>query len=199
MHLSEEFKVYWFTPQRNGTRSTKQFLESLGFRTVFHQFFFDSEKENYFFICNVRNPYSRLVSIFGLNSHHEKNFKRDFKQWTFEKFKSDIFLETYKVNYHKKILELNRPFNKFVRLENLKDDILSLHFVDLNNEKVKESFENSIIHNSYKNEFEEEMDEKNIKWFEFYDTEVADFVYNELEEQFILFNYKKNSWIDGTP
>ena len=199
MHVSLKHRVYWFTPQRTGTRSTKQFLDSLGFQTVFHQFTFDSVNENFYFVCNVRNPFSRLVSIFYLNSHHEKNFNRDFKSWVFDKIKSNHFLETYKVHYHKKLYELKKPFDKFVKLENLEKDILSLPFVDISVPQVKEVFENSIIHNSYKNEFDEEMMRKPSEWFKMYDEELAEYIYEELIEQFTLFNYQKESWKNGTP
>ena len=84
MHCSEKYKVYWFTPSRTGTRSTQQFLKALGFKTKDHHFDFDLNKKDYFFVSNIRNPYSRLVSLFYLNSHHLKVFSRDYKRWVFD-------------------------------------------------------------------------------------------------------------------
>ncbi len=80
MHISEKHKVYWFTPQRTGTRSTKELLRVMGFQTFDHHFTFDSNKKDYFFVSNVRNPYSRLVSLFYLYSHHLNDFQKNTKR-----------------------------------------------------------------------------------------------------------------------
>lgn len=198
MHFSEKYKVYWFTPQRTGTRSTKQLLRSLGFVTQDHHFTFDVNNKDYLFVSNVRNPYSRLVSLFHLNSHHLKNFDRDYKTWVFDTIKNARFIDSYQLHYHRNFKVIGRPFDKFIRQENLQGDLKSLSFIDLTVPEISEAFENHIVHNGYKREFENEIGEERKPWKEFYDEETAMKVFEEMKEQFELFGYRKDSWKNVT-
>ena len=199
MHFSEKYKVYWFTPQRTGTRSTKQLLSALGFFTQDHHFTFDVNKKDYTFVSNVRNPYSRMVSLFHLNSHHLKNFNREFKTWVFGTIKNFSFNDKYQLHYHRNFPLIGRNFDKFIRQEHLQGDLKKLSFIDLNIPEINQAFENNIIHNGYSKEFEGEIGEKRKPWKEFYDEETAMKVFEEMKEQFELFGYRKESWKNVTP
>ena len=94
---------------------------------------------------------------------------------------------------------LGRPFDKFIRQENLGHDLKSLPFIDLDVPEIKRNFEENISQNIYENEFENIIGEKRKNWKDFYDEETSDFVFETLKEQFDLFGYKKNSWNNGTP
>ena len=54
-------------------------------------------------------------------------------------------------------------------------------------------FDSQINDNQYVNEYCE-----HIPWKDFYNQELADFVYSKTKRQFEMFNYKKDSWKDGT-
>ena len=199
MHFSEKHRCYWFTPRRTATRSTTELLKTLEFEIKDHEFCFDRQNKDYFFICNVKNPYSRLVSIFYLHCHHIKNFSLDFKNWVLNFTPNSQFSETYQLFYHRNFPKIGKSFDRFVRQENIVDELKSISFVDLKNEKIKNVFENQIVRNNYIKEFENEIKDKRKNWKEFYNEEIADFVYEKFSEQFQLFNYTKNSWMDGTP
>jgi hypothetical protein len=113
--------------------------------------------------------------------------------------KSSIFCDSYQFFYHKDILKLGRPFNKFIRLENLEEDIKSISFIDFSDPKISEQFEFNIKNNRYKTEFENQMNEKKKNWKEFYYEDLANFVHDNFKEQFQLFDYHKDSWKNGTP
>lgn len=199
MHFSEKYKVYWFTPQRTGTRSTKQLLRALGFETRDHHFTFDRDKTDYLFVSNIRNPYSRLVSLYHLYSHHKDNFNFDYRNWVFDTIVNPSFIERYQLHYHRNFQYLGRPFDKFIKQENLQEDLKSLSFIDLNVPEINDAFQNNIVHNGYAKEFETQIGEKRRNWKEFYNEEIASKVYVELKEQFDLFGYTKDSWKNGTP
>ena len=154
MNYSDILKVYWYTPQRNGTRSSIELMKSLDFQTIGHGFHFEREKKDFYFISNIRNPYSRLVSIFHLNSYHKKKFDRNFKVWIFETLSNKQFSDDYQINYHLNIQKVGRDFDKFIRLEDFKNDILTLPFINFESQNVEQSFNEQIIHNGYEREFE---------------------------------------------
>lgn len=199
MHFSEKYKCYWFTPQRTGTRSTKELLRVLGFQTMDHHFTFDANKKDYFFVSNVRNPYSRLVSLFYLYSHHLNNFHKQFDTWVHDSINHLPFAEKYQFYYHENFQYLGKPFDKFVRQENLENDLKSISFIDLSIPDINREFEINIVNNRYKTEFEGQMNEKRKNWKEFYNQELADLVYEKFLEQFQLFGYHKDSWKYVTP
>jgi hypothetical protein len=152
MHFSEKYKCYWFTPQRTGTRSTKELLRVLGFQTMDHHFTFDRDKKDYFFVSNVRNPYSRLVSLFYLYSHHLNDFQKKFPVWVNDSFNHPPAAEKYQFYYHENFQYLGKPFDKFVRQENLENDLKSISFIDLTIPDINREFEINIVNNRYKNE-----------------------------------------------
>jgi len=198
MNFSEKYNCYWFTPKRTGTRSVKELLLVLEFQIADHTFYFNKKNQDSILISNVRNPYSRLVSLFHLYLHHISNFNMKFDEWIYKTLKNPLFCDSYQFYYHKDILKLDRPFNKFVRLENFEDDIKTIDFIDFTNPVVSEQFEFNIKNNRYKTEFENQMNEKRKNWKEFYNEELANFVHDNFIEQFELFEYHKNSWKNGT-
>lgn len=199
MIYSDELKVCWFTPQRNGTRSTHALLSALNFQSLgTHAFVLPPERKDYFLISNVRNPYSRMVSLFSLYSVHKNFFEIDFKKWVPYALADENFDFSYQLRYERKILKVNRNFDKFIKVENIKDDLLTLDFIDLSQSNLKEVWDNNIEINSYSLEFNQVRTEEKKTWQDFYDEETSSLVYNTLKDQFDLFNYKKNSWKDGT-
>lgn len=197
MNFSEKYNCYWFTPKRTGTRSVKELLLVLGFQIADHTFDLNKKNQDSIFISNVRNPYSRLVSLFHLYLHHISNFDMKFDEWVYETLKKPLICDSYQFYYHKDILKLDRPFNKFVRLENFENDIKSINFIDFTNPKISKEFEFNIKNNRYQTEFENQMNKKRKNWKEFYNGELANLVHVNFIEQFELFGYHKDSWKNG--
>ena len=193
MHYSDELRVIWFTPERNGTRSTIYLIKSLGFKIGSHEMVYPENKKDYSFICNIRNPYSRLVSLYFLESNQINDFERDFSRWVQNSIVNSGFILGFQLYYHRKL-----PVNtKFIRVENFIQDIKNLEFINFNNFEIKKVFKENIEYNHYKDEFNSKKERKS--WNHYYNQQLADFVYGKLEEQFLYFGYDKNSWINGTP
>ncbi len=200
MTYSDEFKVCWYTPQRTATRTTMTLLKVLGFATIgTHSFYLPKERKDYRLISNVRNPYPRMVSLFFLYSLHKKNFNLDFFRWCEYALSDKNFDNDYSLRYEKKIKDVGRNFDMFIRVENLSDDLKKLEFIDLSKDEVKDVWENSILKNGYTHEFKYIETEKKKRWEDFYDEKTANLVFDSLEEQFDFFGYDKNSWNNGTP
>ena len=192
MHFSDQLQTIWLTPQRAGTRSTIYLMKELGFTIGAHDLEIPKNRKHFTVICNIRNPYSRLVSIFFLQSLHLKNFNRDFPNWVFDSFQDKYFLQNYQIEFDKFLEKVDF----YVRIEEFLDSILALPIINPTDVNIKQTIEENIITNHYINEFSEFTHRKN--WTEFYDYKLANFVYEKLENQFKLFNYEKNSWY-GTP
>ena len=66
MSYSESLKVFWFTPMRAATRSCGVIMKRFDFTELSHEFIKNKLHEQYYLVSNIRNPYSRLVSIYYL-------------------------------------------------------------------------------------------------------------------------------------
>ena len=75
-----------------------------------------------------------------------------------------------------------------IRVENLYSDILQLPFFNDDSDALFDIVNYNILKNWY----------LTVKNQEYYDQDLADYVYSYLEEDFVYFNYNKNSWKDGT-
>lgn len=194
MNWSDKLKVLWYTPARTATRS-------VGYIMWHHHFQSDGDgrvpnhdrqiprgKEEYYYIVNVRNPYSRLVSLYYLlNLHHSKDFETTFADWFHKQTQSYI---TIKNNSFCISDCIQKKPDKLIKVENLIEDIQSLFFLNLEDENLQEIIENKIKKNSFLGEF----DFPKQNWKNFYNEELADQVYSMCEKDFINFNYDKNSW-----
>jgi hypothetical protein len=200
MTYSDEYKVCWFTPQRTATRTTHTLLKTLGFLSIgTHSFRLPPERFDYRLISNIRNPYSRMVSLFFLYSLHKVNYKLNFELWCEYALNDQQFENDYHVRYDLKIKSVGRDFDKFIRVETYAEDIKSLNFIDLSNPEIDKVYQNNVLKNGYTHEFKKIQTEERQSWQDFYNQKIADLVFSKLEDQFNFFNYNRNSWKDGTP
>jgi hypothetical protein len=200
MTYSDEYKVCWFTPQRTATRTTHTLLKTLGFLSIgTHSFRLPPERFDYRLISNIRNPYSRMVSLFFLYSLHKVNYKLNFELWCEYALNDQQFENDYQVRYDLKIKSVGRDFDKFIRVETYAEDIKSLNFIDLSNPEIDKVYQNNVLKNGYTHEFKKIQTEERQSWQDFYNQKIADLVFSKLEDQFNFFNYNRNSWKDGTP
>jgi len=200
MTYSDEYKVCWFTPMRNATRTTNTLLKKLGFLSIgTHSFRLPPERLDYQLISNIRNPYSRMVSLFFLYSLHKLNYKLNFELWCEYVLNDQQFENDYQLRYDLKIKSVSRNFDKFIRVETYAEDIKSLNFIDLSNTEIDKVYQNNVLKNGYTHEFKKIQTEERQSWQDFYNQKIADLVFSKLEDQFNFFNYNRNSWKDGTP
>ena len=194
MHYSEELKVAWFTPQRTGTRSTREILRVLNFKTCDHHFEVPENYEEYFMVANIRNPYHRMPSLYYLYCNNNRNFDMKFNDFLDLIFNNQKLKIGYQLDYENTIMSSSKPFDKFIRTESLELDLKSLSFIDLNNSDIAKVFDEHIHNNPLKKEFSNEMNSDKKPWKDFYNQEIADYVYDNLKKQFEFFGYNKDSW-----
>jgi hypothetical protein len=203
MNYSDELKIVWITPMRTGARSSGSVMSKLNFENdngkvqdagVVHGIGIPQGKEHYKLIVNIRNPYSRSVSIFHINkTRSEKNHEKSFYDWVTKKKHDhhDEFLNIYIANQIKK---LPKEPDFYVRMENFQDDIRSLWFVKENIDLLEQTISYNIDKNRYSSEFDSCGFSMKKSWKDYYDEEMSEIVYEKLKNEFLFFNYDKNSW-----
>lgn len=189
MPYSKELKVYWFLPIRAAARSCMAICNFFKFEDSYIHDIGNPRDLEYDFFSNVRNPYSRLLSIYELYCHHKNEKPNDFVSWV----KSNSDKTPYQIDLNDIFIKHGRFPNKFIRVEHLFKDLYSIEFI--RNEK-SDKFEKIIDENVINNRFRSEVFSN--PWQSYYDEELANYVYNSLEKDFLLFGYDKNSWKDGT-
>jgi hypothetical protein len=184
-NISEKYKFIWLAPERTGSRKVAEILSYFGFTNVGMTLFstgnynfshYSKELEgnkDYKLICNTRNPYSRVYSLF-------KNFYGLSTEKSKESFKNYLIHDL--LNGQIKRMVINPPPNVkpdyIIRLEHMTEDLLKLPFIfDVLTEKQVRLL-------SY-------HDKPIDSWEEFYDEESRNIVYNLLKYQFDLFGYEK--------
>jgi hypothetical protein len=193
MNYSDVLKVNWITPIRTGTRSCSEIQKFYNFDIIgSHEFNSYNQRKDYTLILNIRNPYSRLVSIFNLWKIHYPDKTIDFNVW----IKSALDDLHKNVNYYQIFLDkivnqLPKIPDYYLRTEFLEQDLKKLWFIDNESIEVIKIIEDNIKKNNYLS--------SDTSWQSFYNQELADFVYSRTQEQFELFGYNKNYWKDGTP
>jgi hypothetical protein len=195
MPYSESLKVFWFTPMRTASRSCNELLRHLDFTDFSHELDKNKIREQYYFVSNIRNPYSRLVSIYHLYCYHRKKEPNDFRDWATKQLGENVHYPIYQIFLSKIFSSCNKLPDYFVRQEFLEEDIRNLWFIkDSMSEHIEYIIQNTIVSNRYFKEFG-----KINPWQEYYDDSLSNYVYNFLEKDFQLFGYDKNSWKNGTP
>jgi hypothetical protein len=202
MNYNDDLKVVWITPMRTGTRSSGAIMSKLNFKNdinkvqrggVVHGIGVPDGKEDYNLIVNIRNPYSRLVSIFHLYMSRSKNYDKKFYDWITKKhyIYEDGFFNIYIAG---RLKGLPKKPDCYIRMENFEDDIKSLWFVKENFDLLEQTINDNIEKNRYLTEFEEYGFTKKNSWKEYYNEEIAEIVFLKLKGEFDFFNYDKNSW-----
>lgn len=184
-NISEKYKFEWIAPERTGSRKVAEVLNyyefkrnnqpifMTGYYNHVHSAKFNELYSGYKVICNARNPYGRVYSIF-------KNYFR--KMWG----KSTVGFKQYLTNDltpgHTLEMVLspdpNRSYDYVVRLEHMVDDLLKLPFIS---DVLTETQLKMIC--SHGKEIED--------WREFYDDEMKEIVYNLTKYQFEKWGYEK--------
>ena len=184
-NVSEKYKFEWIAPERTGSRQVAEILSYYGFKrnnqSIFttnnynhvHIVEFNELYSGYKVICNARNPYGRVHSIF-------KNLCPSIIDKSVAGFKKYLINDITKEQNLKIVLspDPNRSYDYIVRLEHLVDDLLKLPFI---HDVLTESQLKMIC--THGKEIE--------NWEQYYDQEMKEIVYNLTEYQFKKWGYEK--------
>ena len=144
-------------------------------------------RTDYYMICNVRNPYSRFVSLYYMHMNYLENYEMKFEEWV------STFSVKYREQYCYNISEqIQKKPDYLVRMESFIEDVKSIFFVDLQDPNFIQIFENDIETNRFINEYSDRVERKS--WKTFYNQELADLVYEKTKNDFETYNYDINSW-----
>ena len=184
-NISEKYKFEWIAPERTGSRKVAEVLNyyefkrnnqpifMTGYYNHVHSAKFNELYSGYKVICNARNPYGRVYSIF-------KNFYNMIRDKSIVGFKQYLTNDLIQGQTLKMVLspEPNRSYDYVVRLEHMVDDLLKLPFIS---DVLTETQLKMIC--SHGKEIED--------WREFYDDEMKEIVYNLTKYQFEKWGYEK--------
>ena len=219
MNISHEHRTIWWAPERAGTKITRQILSNYNFlvfdpkigdevslekRYTSHLNEIPEKYSNYKLICNVRNPYDRIFSIFLTTRYDniviEKNGHKsvidDFNKWVinvFEPRKTTVGINPdYSINdinydfFSKWTFEQKIP-DFFIKMENLREDLEKLDFIksdpNWNSSKIDEILENNIFRTR-----------KSLKFDQVYNFESAKRVYFFYKRVFNIVPYNPFSF-----
>ena len=191
INYSDKHRILWATPERTATRSCIEIQKYFGF-DVFgqHDLEIPKNKKDYFFIFNTRNPYIRMISLYHLFCVNNNFIPNNFNNWIREKLYEQRKYPNHPFNYQIFLKEqiLKTP-DLVIRVESLYSDILKIPIFTDNSDELFDVVNHNILRNAYSSGYD---------YREYYDRDLADYVYSYLEEDFIYFNYNKDSWKDGT-
>jgi hypothetical protein len=184
-NISKKYNYQWIAPERTGSRKVSEILVYYDFkcndRAIYavgnynynHDIEPNEEGTDYKVICNARNPYGRVYSLF-------KNFFHPIKDKSKEGFRE--YLTEYLPKYYQMKMVVqpkwDKPFDYVIRLEHIKDDLMKLPFIL---DVLTESQIEMLV--SHGKEIE--------NWEEFYDDDMKEIVYKYTEHQFKSWGYEK--------
>lgn len=184
-NVSDKYKFEWVAPERTGSRQIAEVLSYYGFKnngiSIFycgiyrynHRMVPNEKYSDYKVVCNARNPYGRVYSLFkNFHSKMGNNGREGFKEYLYNQLPNQI--NPMMVTDPKP----NKPFDYIIRLEHMKDDLMKLPFIL---DVLTESQIDMITTHG------KEID----NWEEFYDDEMKEIVYNYTSHHFKLWGYEK--------
>ncbi len=214
MNVSIDNQVIWFAPERTASSITKKIFEDYNFFSSvkksdyklvnFKKTNHSQEKKvldefsNLKKISNIRNPYDRVFACyqkFYLEKpilKNSKDFKEKFTKWISENFWSQgpyVFLSTrYEEtnNYFQNWTFETDDVDYFIRMENLKEDILKLPFIRKTEDEILR-IDNLIDNNPY-------INERHYGFQDVYDLKSAKLVYEFFKPCFYKFDYNPFSF-----
>ena len=214
MNVSIENQVVWLAPERTGSSITKKILENynffsitkknkyrlVDFRKKGHSRGDDISEEfsNFKIITNIRNPYDRVFACYQ-KFYLEKpilkkstNFREKFNKWVGENFWSQgpyVFLSPRYddvKNYFQKWTFETLDVDFYIKMENLKDDILNLPFITKTEEEYNR-IEQLLVDNRF-------INERHYTFQDVYEPKSAKLVYEFFKPCFYKFDYSPFSF-----
>jgi hypothetical protein len=143
-----------------------------------HNTIFPPNHEELSFICAIRNPYRRVLSMY--QSHAKDPSIENFEKFIDERVIKNTNLPIFKFSSFFK----DRIPNYFIRTENLYEDIIKIPFIkdsDLNSSGVLKNFCDKKINKSY----------NQLNPDEYLTPHIKEIIYNISSDHFDLFGYER--------
>ena len=211
MNATEKYKFIWWGTAGCGSRSVSNFFHQMGVDDLYnhvegfydgrgksftHSQGFPAGKEDWPVICNVRNPYSLLVSSYldVYTERKENGIELSFEDFLRNQYFTDGNMENVDIFFLNEWDGFHKEPEYIIHMETMEEDLRSLPF--FNDEyKIEESLSSVIRINQYKNgsPYDEYLGQLQ-KYQRFYTQDIADYVYGIMEPYFTKFGYDKDSW-----
>ena len=186
MVISHTFKTIWMFPQQTEEDVTTRFLKKYDFDVYDGDDYLDYEV-----ICNIRNPYDRILSLYFKKHFNNKLIKKEltstyremFNEWINTTFIANKLVVTTVnspkftfsgVNQIEKWTFKDKIPNLFVRIENYEEDIRKIGFI---NEEFIDSSQINL------------QEQRTFGFNEMYSTESAKKIYHYFKKHFYLCGY----------
>jgi hypothetical protein len=199
--ISERHKTFVWLPPKCATHLISWILSYFEFSSVYmdtetnqihktmlnrtthfgHNTMFPPNHEELLFICAIRNPYDRILSLY--QSHAEDPSVLNFEKFVNERIIKINHIPSVSLFGFSSLLKDRMP-NYLIRTENLYDDIIKIPFIknsDLYSSSVLKNFCDKKINKSYNQLNPEEYLTPHIK----------EMIYNISSDHFDLFGYQR--------
>jgi hypothetical protein len=193
MTVSHDLKTIWWLPEQTGEDVTTNILEKYGF-TIED----DMDYSDYTLICNMRNPYDRILSLYFKKHFNNKLIKKELTssyKVMFNRWINDAFIPNKLVVTTSNLPKFIKPAgnildkwhfnnqtpNKFVRIENYKNEMSEIDFIKNSNE-----FKNGELTDLLETNFKEQ---RTFEFDEMYTFESAKKIYHFHKKHFYLCGY----------
>ena len=219
MNISHKHRLIWWAPERTGTKITRQIFKDFDFmvfdpkigdekplseRYTSHLNQIPEKYSDYKIICNVRNPYDRIFSIFLMTMYEniliDKNsrseVKEKFNEWVLQVFEpqklevsinSDHAVDDINYDFFSKWVFDGKIPDFFIRMEFLVEDLSNLELIRENSEWTEEKIQNLLESNPYKTK-------KNVFFNQMYNFDAAKRIYFFYKRVFNLISYNPFSF-----
>lgn len=220
MNINRELKIIWWAPERCATKLTAEILKKFNFEVYdkktdtfspltstyhSHEIVFPEEFRDFTIICNVRNPYDKILSYYlnftsvGKNFVYFKNKKQELRE-KIDRFAKELFV--YAINqkilgtYIRQVpvrtyvtkLSFDEVIPKHViRMENLEEDFSKLNFITQSKWWQSGEFQDLIQNNKF-------MNKRPFGFNELYTFESAARVFDYYKKHFFICDYNPFSF-----
>jgi hypothetical protein len=211
MNVNHEFKVVWWLPTRTASRSVGEILAYYKFQNVpencllaqmhTHSIGVPNGCEDYKIICNIRNPYAKVLSTWHLRYYKQDPITGGLViEKSFDKYISQLRPENFEEH---QIINQPRKPDLYIRTEHLVEDLHKVGFINFEDPSIQFIVDNWINKNTYTSEgcventrpdFDLKRDVKNpvmTDYLSYYNQEQLDIVWNLYKDVFNEFGYSR--------
>jgi hypothetical protein len=205
MNVNHNLKVVWWLPSRTASRSVSEILAYYKFyndrlnlpvtESYTHECDIPNGCDDYTLVCNIRNPYAKVVSTWHLRYFKEEP---ETGNLILEKSFSEYLTTCGNMTEEHQIIRHRRKPDFYIRVENMIEDLHKLPFLDFTDPHTN-TLINDLSTNNYKYEggckgFALRRDPKNLEMTDYksyYTQKELDFVWDIYKDVFNEFGYQR--------